>query len=172
MGSTLKTEYFTYRNAKALNKPIYNQPVLCVGFVFRFDETAVMMHSHFRQTQPASQPTNQPIPWSRVILEKLLIIQLVKEPEGHYHVHKGPPLVPILNKMHPFHNFHSISLWFILILLFHLHIGLHNCPFPLDFPTKILYVFLISLIRPTRPDRPVFLYFITLIALVKLADKR
>jgi hypothetical protein len=32
------------------------------------------------------------------------------EPEGYFHVHKSPPLVPTLNQMHPVYNFPSYFL--------------------------------------------------------------
>jgi hypothetical protein len=42
----------------------------------------------------------------------------------HYRVHNSPPLVPILSQMNPSTSFHRISLRFVLISSFHLHLGL------------------------------------------------
>jgi len=68
----------------------------------------------------------------------------------HYRVHKSPPLVPILSQMHPITTFPpyvpKIHLFIIL-----LQIGLPIGAFLSDFPTKILYAFLISEIRVTYP---------------------
>jgi len=50
---------------------------------------------------------------------------------------------------------YHISLRYILIPSSHVRLGLPNDLFPLGFPTKILYVFLISLMRDiSRPPHP------------------
>jgi hypothetical protein len=60
------------------------------------------------------------------------------EPEGHYHVHKSPPLDPIISKINPFHTTPS-SLRSILILSTHLHLGLpSDLFFPAGLPINIL----------------------------------
>jgi len=52
-----------------------------------------------------------------------------------------------MRQMKPVHIFHHTSRWFILIISSHLHLGLSHVLFPLVFPTKILYAFLISPFR-------------------------
>jgi hypothetical protein len=46
-------------------------------------------------------------PWSRILLEKLLVTQLVKKFPFLWNstVHKRLPLIPILSQMHPVHTF-------------------------------------------------------------------
>jgi hypothetical protein len=66
----------------------------------------------------------------------------------HYRAHNGPPLVPLLSQMLPAH---LISLRSILILPYHVRLGLPNGLFPTGFQTKILYAFFIYPIHATFP---------------------
>jgi len=60
----------------------------------------------------------------RIPHEKLIVTQLVKEHEGLYRIHIIPPLVPILSHMRSLRSFLPISLRSVLILCFHLRLGL------------------------------------------------
>jgi hypothetical protein len=62
----------------------------------------------------------------------------------HYNVHKNPPQNPILSQINPTIPPDTISLRSILILSYHLRLGLPAGLFPYGFPTKILYAFVSS----------------------------
>jgi hypothetical protein len=53
---------------------------------------------------------------------------ILRNPKAHYRVHKKLSLVPILSYMDRVHPTPSI-----LIVFYHLHIGLHSNLFPSDF---------------------------------------
>jgi len=80
------------------------------------------------------------------------IFFLLWNPEVHYRVHKSPPLVPVLSKMNPVHNFLSYFSKINLIFTLHLCLGLPTGLFPSGFPTKVLYAFLIFPKRATSPS--------------------
>jgi len=70
---------------------------------------------------------------------------------------------PVLSQVNAVHISHSISLRSILILFFHISLGLSSGLFPSGFPTEILYAFLICLIRTTCPAHLILLDLISLV---------
>jgi len=69
----------------------------------------------------------------------------------NYRTHKRLPSVLILSLIHPVHAPHPTSCRSILILSFHLHLGLPSGIFPSGFPTKTQNAPLLSLMHATRP---------------------
>jgi len=72
----------------------------------------------------------------------------------------GPYSEPVKSSLRP-HTLHPLRS--ILILSSHLHLDLPSGLFPLGFPSKTLYAFLISPMRATCPTHLTVLGFITLI---------
>jgi len=108
-------------------------------------------------------------PWSKVLLEKLTGFQLVKKFPAFYgtrsiHIHCIHNCTPLslswacsINSIHP----PPTSWRSILILSYHLHLGLTSGLFPSGFPTKTLYTRLLSPILATCPAHFILLAFIT-----------
>jgi len=76
-------------------------------------------------------------------------------------MHNNPPPVPILSQINTVHSLHPSSWRSSLILSSHLQLGLPSGLFPSGFPTKSLYVLLLSPIRTTCPAHLILLYLIT-----------
>jgi len=106
--------------------------------------------------------SNKIYSWGRVLLERLIIVQLVKKfPTyyGSYRVHKITPIDPILNQMNPVL---IISLRSILNLSSLLRLGHPGDLIPSGFPSNILYATLIS------PKRVTYSTFLILLDSVRV----
>jgi len=112
--------------------------------------------------------------WSRALFDKLTITQPVKEIPSFYRIRRFITVLTTVRHWSPTwarwiqstHS-HPVSLRYILILPFHLHLGLPSGLFPSGFPTKIF-------VRISHPShacctpRPFhFLHLITLITFGK-----
>jgi hypothetical protein len=108
-----------------------------------------------------NRPTNQPTPWRRVHIGKLITTQsrnfhLLSNLKFHYCVHKSLMLVPILSWMHPVNNFPPY-LRPILVLSSHLCPDLPSGLLPSGFLTNILYLFHISPMPAKSPTTLILL---------------
>ena len=111
-------------------------------------------------------------PWSRVLLEKLSGLKLVKKFPAFYGTQK---FITTFTNVHHLSlswvsSIHSIpphpTSWKpILILSYHLRLVFPSGLFPSSFPTETLYTSLLSLIRTTCTAHLIFLDFITPIIL-------
>ena len=107
-------------------------------------------------------------PWNRVLLEKLTGFEVVKKFPTFYRTqrfittytsahHLSLSWVSSIQSIPP----HPTSWRSILISSSHLHLGVRSGLFPSDFPTKTLYMPLLSPVCATCPTHLTFLYFIT-----------
>jgi hypothetical protein len=77
------------------------------------------------------------------------MLHLLWNPKIHYRFQRSPPLAPILIKMLPVHTFSHYLPNVHSLLSYHLRLGLPSAHLPSDFPTKILYAFLIPPMHAT-----------------------
>jgi hypothetical protein len=91
------------------------------------------------------------------------IPRILWNPKVHYRIHKCLPPVAILSQLDPVQTPTSYSWISILILTFHLRLGLQSGLFPSVFPNKTLYTPLFSphtrfyMPRPSHSRNPVLL---------------
>ena len=93
----------------------------------------------------------------RVFLASQQIPRILRNPKVHYHSHKCPPYVPILNQFDPVHTHTSHFLKIHRTIIHPSILGLPSGLFPSCFPTKTLYTLPLSPIRATWPANLILL---------------
>ena len=83
------------------------------------------------------------------------ISQILRNPKVHYRIHNNPPHVPIISQTDPGQCSQTNYQRSILILFSHLCLHLPSDLLPSGFPTKIVYIPLLSPIRATYPAQNV-----------------
>ena len=89
------------------------------------------------------------------------ILRILWKPKVHYRTHKCPPTVPVLSQLYPVHNPTSHFLKSVVILFFHLSLGLPSILFLSGFPTKTLYTPLFFPVHSTCTAHLILLDFFT-----------
>ena len=107
-----------------------------------------------RSQQVLSQSGNSRILWN---------------PKIHYRSHKSLPPVPILSQIDPVHVPHPNSRRFILILSFHLHLGLPSGLLPSGFPIKTLHA---PFLFPVCATCPAYLSLLDLVTRIVVGEYR
>jgi hypothetical protein len=126
----------------------------CATFLFYLPETVCVQNSRkfnfvnnfIRSYQ---RKCRQMVVCCKDFLQKLIVTELVKKSPsfmkpGDPYVHNSPTSDLILSQLNPNHTLIPFPLRLILIVSSHLHLGFPSGHFPSDFPTKILYAFLMS----------------------------
>ena len=129
------------------NLPTSRRNLPCIFYHAYWGSTYSMEHSPSSETNRFS--ANQEIP------------HILWNPKVHYLIHKCPPAIPILSQLDPVHTPTSHFLKIHLILTSHLRLRLPSGLFPSGFPTKTLYIPLLSPIRATRSAHFIVFYLIT-----------
>jgi hypothetical protein len=85
------------------------------------------------------------------------------ESKVHYHVHKNPPLTPVLNQIHSVHSFQPS----FPKIYSNINVSWMSCSSELSVPfrfyIKLFYAYLISPMCAACPTHLILLYLITLI---------
>jgi len=121
---------------------------------------------------------NQKTPCSRVLLEKVTYLRLIKKflrifrnQIVYYRTQKSSPPAPILSQIGPFYAPHPNLCRYILILFFHPRVGLPSVLFPSGILIKTVSVPLLSSYVPHVLPIPFFLILSPELYLVSSTDQ-